>query len=128
MEYFSERDDVTLANPLGPPRLGRALVEKAIEEAAANFKGGSMHFEEIARYTTLDLGYVVWMERAEVQLVGAQGMARSSFRVTMDFLTRSGYLEDLAPARRSDHYCSACQHHHRPVGAARRAPRMGGSS
>ena len=33
------RDDVTLANPLGPPRLGRADVEKAVEAAAANFAG-----------------------------------------------------------------------------------------
>ena len=29
-ELFSRRDDVTLANPLGPPRLGPADVDEAI--------------------------------------------------------------------------------------------------
>lgn len=84
-EHFSRRDDVTLANPLGPPRLGRAEVERAIEEAAANFKGGSMRFEEVSRYATPDLGYVVWLERGEVQLVGSENMTPSSLRVTMIF-------------------------------------------
>jgi hypothetical protein len=38
-EPYSRRDDVTLANALGPPRLGWAEVKKAIEEATANFTG-----------------------------------------------------------------------------------------
>lgn len=59
LELFSRGDDVTLANPLGPPRLGWAEVEKATTEAAANFKGGSLRFEEVSRYTTPDLGYIV---------------------------------------------------------------------
>ncbi|MDQ3575017.1 MAG: hypothetical protein M3404_08880, partial [Actinomycetota bacterium] len=47
MELFLRRDDVTLANPFGPPRLGRAEVEKATKVAAAKlhrrlrtFRGG----------------------------------------------------------------------------------------
>ena len=54
-EHFSQRDDVTLANPLGPPRLGRADVDKAIELAAANFQDGHMRFEEISSYAIADL-------------------------------------------------------------------------
>ncbi len=85
LEHFSRRDDVTLANPLGPPRLGRAEVEKTVEAAAANFKGGSMRFEEISRFATPDLGYAVWLERADVQLAGSEGLQPSSLRVTMIF-------------------------------------------
>ena len=85
IEHFSRRDDVTLANPLGPPRLGWAEVERTIEETAANFKDGKMRFEEVSRYTTSDLGYVVWLERGEVQLVGSEAMTPSSLRVTMIF-------------------------------------------
>ena len=85
LEHFSRRDDVTLANPLGPPRLGRAEVERTVEAAAANFKGGSMRFEEISRFATPDLGYVVWLERADVQLAGSEGLQPSSLRVTMVF-------------------------------------------
>ncbi len=88
-EHFSRRDDVTLANPLGPPRLGRADVDKAIELAAANFQDGHMRFEEISRYATADLGYAVWIERGEVRLVGSEGPVPSSLRVTM-ILRREG--------------------------------------
>jgi ketosteroid isomerase-like protein len=84
-EHFSRRDDVTLANPFGPPRLGRSSVEKAIEAAAANFQDGSVRFEELSRYSTADLGYVVYLERAEVRLVGREQMVSSSLRVTMIF-------------------------------------------
>jgi ketosteroid isomerase-like protein len=84
-ELFSRRDDVTLANPLGPPRLGWADVQKAIEAAAANFTGGSVDFEEVSRYATPDLGYVVQLERQEAQLAGREDMARISLRVTMVF-------------------------------------------
>jgi ketosteroid isomerase-like protein len=84
-ELFSRRDDVTLANPLGPPRLGWADVQKAIEAAAANFAGGSVDFEEVSRYATPDLGYVVQLERQEAQLAGREDKARISLRVTMVF-------------------------------------------
>jgi ketosteroid isomerase-like protein len=85
LELFSQQDDVTLANPLGPPRRGRANVEKAIEEAAANFNGGSNRCEEVSRYSTPDLGYIVQLERAEARLAGSEDKARISLRVTMIF-------------------------------------------
>jgi uncharacterized protein (TIGR02246 family) len=82
---FSRRDDVTLANPLGPPRRGRADVQAAIKDAAAHFAGGSVRFEEVSRYTTPDLGYVVHLEQCEVLLAGSEDMVPSSLRVTMIF-------------------------------------------
>ena len=85
LEQFSRRDDVTLANPLGPPRLGRADVEQAVEAAAANFEDGSVRFEDLSRYATADLGYVVYLERAEVRLAGSDEMVPSTLRVTMIF-------------------------------------------
>jgi hypothetical protein len=36
---LSHRDDVTLANPFGPPRRGWAEVEETMERAAANYRG-----------------------------------------------------------------------------------------
>lgn len=82
---FSTRDDVTLANPFGPPRLGRAEVEKALEQAASNFKGGSVRFEEVSRYATPELAYLVQLERYEGQLANAEDTSRISLRVTMIF-------------------------------------------
>ena len=85
LEHFSRRDDVTLANPLGPPRLGRADVEQAIEAAAANFEDGSLRFKDLSRYATADLGYLVSLERAEVRLAGSDETVPSTLRVTMIF-------------------------------------------
>ncbi len=90
LEHFSRRDDVTLANPLGPPRVGRAEVEKAVEAAAANFAGGSVRFEDLSRYATDELGYVVYLERAEVRLAGADEVVPSTLRVTMIFRREEG--------------------------------------
>ena len=44
-----------------------------------------MHFEEISRFHTDDLGYVIWLERGEVRLAEREAMAPSSLRVTMIF-------------------------------------------
>jgi ketosteroid isomerase-like protein len=82
-DLYSRHDDVTLANPLGPPRRGWIEVEWAIEAAAANFTAGSARFEEVTRYVTADLGYLVQIERYKVQLTGTDEMVPSSLRVTM---------------------------------------------
>src|SRR5688572_20285762 len=61
--HFSPADDVTLANPLGPPARGWAAVSKTIEMAAAQVADGSMiEIEEVSSLTTPDLGYVVQIE------------------------------------------------------------------
>jgi hypothetical protein len=47
MSFFSDCDDVTLANPLEAPYQGPA--EEAARMAAANFQeGGPLHFEEVS--------------------------------------------------------------------------------
>ena len=89
-DHFSRRDDVTLANPLGLPRVGRAEVEQGIAAASANFEDGSVQFEELARFSTADLGYVVYLERANVRLVGTDETVPSSLRVTMVFRREGG--------------------------------------
>jgi ketosteroid isomerase-like protein len=94
-EFWSRRDDVTLANPLGPPRRGWADVAKAMEEAAANLTDGSIAFEEVSRYATPDLGYVVQLERTEVQLVGSEDLTPLSLRVTV-ILRREGDIWTIA--------------------------------
>ena len=85
MALFSRRDDVTLANPLGPPRRGWAEVARVAQEAAAHFEAGSVTFEEVSRYATDDLGYVLQIERQEGRLAGGGDTVRISLRVTMVF-------------------------------------------
>lgn len=84
--FFSRREDVTLANPLGPPRRGPVEVDKAIAEAAATIRDGSMRgIEEVSRYTTPDLGYVVQIERSQARFGDSADMRPSALRVTMVF-------------------------------------------
>jgi ketosteroid isomerase-like protein len=84
--FFSRRDDVTLANPVGPPRRGPAEVDKAIAEGAAQLRDGSIRgFEEVSRYSTPDLGYVVQIERTQARLGGSEGTSPVALRVTMIF-------------------------------------------
>lgn len=87
LELFSREDDVTLANPLGPPCRGRTAVEKAGTEAAAQFEGGSgsCHFEEISKYSTPALGYMVEIEHAQGRLASTGDDVRLSLRVTTIF-------------------------------------------
>ena len=85
-DFFSRRDDVTLANPLGPPRIGPPDVDAAIAEAAATLRDGSVRgCEEVSRYSTADLGYVVQIERTEARLPGSEDIASLALRVTMIF-------------------------------------------
>ena len=85
-EFFSRREDVTLANPLGPPRRGPAEVDEAIAAGAANLTSGSVRrVEEVSRYSTPDLGYVVQLERTQARLPGSDDMTPFALRVTMIF-------------------------------------------
>jgi ketosteroid isomerase-like protein len=85
-EFFSRRDDVTLANPILPPQLGPAAVGKAIAEAATHLRDGSvLGFEEVSRYVTADLGYVVQIERTQARLAGSEDVIPLALRVTMIF-------------------------------------------
>jgi ketosteroid isomerase-like protein len=86
MALFSRSDDVTLANPLGPPRPGPAEVDRARAEAAAQLSDGSMlGFEEVSRYSTSDLGYIVQIERAQARLAGSGATSPIALRATMIF-------------------------------------------
>jgi ketosteroid isomerase-like protein len=86
MALFSRSEDVTLANPLGPPRRGPVEVDKAAAEGASNLRDGSVReFEEVARYSTPDLGYVIQIERTQARLHGSENVAPIALRVTMIF-------------------------------------------
>lgn len=82
LKLYSRRDDVTLANPLGPPILGWANIEKEAAAVAAGFAGGDMTFDEVTRFTTLDLGYVVAIERAQARRNGSDQAVTMALRVT----------------------------------------------
>jgi ketosteroid isomerase-like protein len=90
-KLFSRRDDVTLANPLGPPVRGWDQVENAMENAASQLREGEpCQFERISEYATADLAYTVWIERSRMKLGGAEELAPTALRVTTIFRREDG--------------------------------------
>ena len=61
---YSRRDDVTLANPFGPPARGWDEVAPTLERAASHYTDGeATGFENVAKYITPELAYTVEIER-----------------------------------------------------------------
>jgi ketosteroid isomerase-like protein len=83
---FSRHDDVTLCNPVGPPCRGREDVERAAAEPSSHFTHGKVTgFDEVSRFVTADLGYVVRIERGQAHIDGSADPVPYSLRVTMIF-------------------------------------------
>jgi ketosteroid isomerase-like protein len=90
-KLFSRRDDVTLANPLGPPARGWNEVEKTMEAAAALLREGEpIRFERISAYVAEDLGYIVEIERTRGKIGGAADAVPLSLRATTIFRLEDG--------------------------------------
>jgi ketosteroid isomerase-like protein len=83
-ELFSHREDVTLANPLGPPAHGWEQVGATIEHAASQFRDGRLVSVEIVeKHATPEFAYTLWLERAEGKVGAREDIAPSTLRVTM---------------------------------------------
>jgi ketosteroid isomerase-like protein len=83
-EMFSHREDVSLANPLGPPARGWGEVAETMDRAASNLTDGAMvAFEDVAKYVTPELAYTVWLERQQARVGGRRDVTPFVLRVTM---------------------------------------------
>ena len=90
-KLFSHREEVSLANPLGPPARGWEQVAPTIERASSNFRDGeTTGFQTIAKYVTPELAYAVWVERYKVKMGGMEDFAPSALRVTIIFRPEDG--------------------------------------
>jgi len=88
---FSHREDVTLANPLGPPARGWEQVAATLERAASQVREGEIvAFENVAKYVTAELAYMVWIERVKAKLGGRQEITPFALRVTTIFRPEDG--------------------------------------
>jgi ketosteroid isomerase-like protein len=80
---WSQRDDVTVANPFGPARRGWAQVAEAMERASSNWKDGEVvGFETVAKYVTPELAYIVEVERFKAKVGGAEEITPVALRTT----------------------------------------------
>ncbi len=87
----SHREDVTLANPLGPPVRGWEQVAQATERATSQFTDGEIvGYEIIEKYVTPELAYVVEIERGEAKVGGREQTTPWALRATMIFRPEDG--------------------------------------
>src|SRR5918998_6939413 len=85
-DLFSHREDVTLANPLGPPAHGWEQVAATMERAASQVSGGEItSFDVVEKYVTPELAYAVWIERNKARVGERQDIVPFDLRVTMIF-------------------------------------------
>jgi ketosteroid isomerase-like protein len=88
---WSHREDVSLANPYGPPVRGWDVVAKTIEHASSLRSDGEFVGSEIvAKYVTSELAYVVQIERAEAKIGGKEDITPYAVRSTMIFRPEDG--------------------------------------
>jgi ketosteroid isomerase-like protein len=88
---YSRRDDVTLANPFGPPVRGWSNVSATLDRAAANYRDGEVvGFENVSSVVADDLAYTVEIESYRARVGGADEMASVSVRVTSVFRRENG--------------------------------------
>ena len=90
-KVYSRRDDVTLANPFGPPARGWEEVAPTLERAASHYRdGGATGFENEARYITPELGYTVEIERCQAKVEGRDDVTPIAVRVMTIFRPEEG--------------------------------------
>jgi ketosteroid isomerase-like protein len=88
---WSAHDDVTLANPLGPPVKGAHAVWQHMDRAASLISGGHDYtFASISVVETADLAYEVGIEHNTVTIGAATHEVPISLRVTTVFRREDG--------------------------------------
>jgi ketosteroid isomerase-like protein len=88
---YSRRDDVTLANPFGPPARGWSDVAATLDRAAANYRDGqAVAFDNISTVVTRELAYIVEIESYRARVGGAEEVAPVAVRVTTVFRREDG--------------------------------------
>jgi ketosteroid isomerase-like protein len=80
---FSQTEDVTLANPFGPPVRGWQDASDTMERACALWAEGEIvAFDLIGSYVTPELAYIMEIERYRAKIGGSDELTPVELRVT----------------------------------------------
>jgi ketosteroid isomerase-like protein len=90
-DLWSHQEDVTLANPLGPPVRGWEQVTPFLENVTSSIRDGEItSFETLAKYVTAELAYIVWVERTKGKVGQREDITPFALRVTTIFRPEEG--------------------------------------
>ena len=100
---FSDREDVSLANPYGGIARGPEQVGELQSRTASTYReGDASGFETISKYATPDIAYLVELERGRAKVAGGEEFTPIALRVTSIF-------------RREDHVWKVVHRHADPL-------------
>jgi ketosteroid isomerase-like protein len=90
-QMWSHAEDVSVANPYGPPVRGWDKVTEVVEHAASLRRDGkATGYEILAKYVTGELAYVVQIERAESKVGDGEEITPYVLRATNIFRPEDG--------------------------------------
>ena len=88
---FSDREDVSLANPFGGIARGPMQVAETQRRNATNYQEGDADgFETISKHVTPDLAYLVEVERGRAKVAGGEDLVSLALRATTIFRREDG--------------------------------------
>jgi ketosteroid isomerase-like protein len=88
---YSHREEITVANPFGPPVRGWKQAAEIAERAASLYRDGEIvGFENVAKCVTSELAYIVELERYQAKMGGRQDITPVALRVTSIFWPEEG--------------------------------------
>jgi ketosteroid isomerase-like protein len=88
---FSQRDDVTLANPFGPSQRGWPQVRDTMSRAAANYRDGRVvGFDRLAGHFAPEIACIHELERLEAKMGGSDETTPVALRCTSVFRFEEG--------------------------------------
>lgn len=90
-KVYSRRDDVTLANPFSSHVRGWDEVARTLERAVSHDRDGeATGFENVVKYVTPELAYIVEVERMQAKVEGREDVTPIAVRVTTIFRSEEG--------------------------------------
>jgi ketosteroid isomerase-like protein len=88
---WSRSDDITLANPVGPPVRGWPAVEAALDAAAGMLRDGEpCGFDPISRYIGGEMAYMLEIQSTRAKPAGSDELRSFALRVTTVFRVEDG--------------------------------------
>jgi ketosteroid isomerase-like protein len=89
-DFYSGREDVTIANPFFPLTRGREQVVERLERSVQNFRDGEVGFENVAKWASGELACIVEMEEWRTKVGGREDVTPFMLRVTTLFRAEGG--------------------------------------
>jgi ketosteroid isomerase-like protein len=79
---YSHREDAAIANPFFPLTRGWEQVAERLERSVLNFRDGEVSYENVVKYVTPELAYLVELEQWKAKVGGREEITPFTLRVT----------------------------------------------